>query len=402
MGYSRLEHTHSLKPVLYTLFSSFTDTKNSTTDWGGNLHEMSPSWVFYPTLLLVGGYFFVCIMLIIYIIKRFKGFNALFGLLVFGLASLSFFVAFFDAGPFCSSAGMGVTFLSIYLLFGYVHKKEFSIKWVLILMFLPLIVLETFNLFTYFVANVRATYFESHLIVSTFGLISAFLYTFSHQFKYHRILLLVLVFLLAVNLFSFKPFAWIQRSVKGDNVYMLFPIYSAPKEDTIEKITAVPHITNLETVAEYGKVLVIKADVEKSGLTTTYLAEKVIDKKLTPMSSNLIFVFADPKQKWNFTTYLPSDQINESQFLELIMMELEPFDISSVKRMDGLVEVKYTSPAGLDWRHFITILNKKMSVSYIIISRDPHVISSGKLAKDFLFGIIPITSAQIKIHELTV
>jgi len=52
---------------------------------------------------------------------------------------------------------------------------------------------------------------------------------------------------------------------------------------------------------------------------------------------------------------------------------------------ENYIEVNYTSPPGLDWKHSIQFFNKYMNITYMLAPYIPQEKSFGELIKDFFF-----------------
>lgn len=397
---SRLDHTHSLRPILYKILDPFVDVNFFKIDIGQALYQFFPSWLFYPTFAIFALYLVACLLLIICTAKAWKGLFALFVLLVFGIASCQFFIGALDCGLLGTTTLTGIATLSIYLLLFHLRKKS-KIRWVLVLIFLPLIILGILDQLAYSITGASSTLagtylitFESHLIVSSLAIAAACFYAF----KYQRRLTAILIFILAVNLILFKPYPFVPISREGDDVYMyldgIFDSSTTNKE--ILKRLEIPELSNPEILARYKRVVYARAVATKAGISTVDLSNKVINERRTPVLAGFRFNFAESLPS-PYTIFI---SINED---ELDKISVEPIEINSFKKIDNLMEVNLTGPSGFFDRnlcqYFMLTLNQNgVKSNHCFFVRDLPEENVSERTKDFFLMTIPITSVRIKIY----
>lgn len=389
---STLGHTHSLKPVIYWVFNLFTDADEMHYDVGAGFYKFYPApWLVCPVVVvLLAAYFVVCAMIITHTANEGRSYFAWFSLLLFSLASFSFLEAILDGGPLSATAGVALALLSLYLLLRYLRKSR-EVKWVPILIFLPLFVMATFNVFS---AAPWGVSLQEHFIVSNLGIAAAGFYEFRRRGTKSPLLILILFFL-AFNLFSVRLQPQIGESQEGDDVYML--LYTDPLKtdnEILESLASVPELAEPEIIARCGRSTFVRAGVTEAGVTSLDLARKIIGGRPAPLESSIHFRFGDPSLKYSDSIYL---QVDEAQ---LSQIPLDPIEISSITRVDSnLIKVEFKAPEGLyghaAYHCFMLLLSQNglrpTHCVYIWPSAGRDVATK---AKDFLLTLVPVTRLQ--------
>lgn len=394
---STLGHTHSLKPVIYWTFNLFTNADGMNYDTGAGLYEFFPApWLVCPVVIaLLIAYFIVCIMMIAHTTNKKKAYFAWFSLLVFSLASFSFLEAILDGGPLSSTAGVSAALLSLYLLLRYLRKSR-EVKWVPVLIFLPLLIMAIFAALSPALWGVSL---QEHFIVSSLGIAAAGLYEFRRR-GVKSLLLVPILFFLMFNIFSVRLQPQIRESQTRDDVYMI--LYTDPSKtdnEILGRLTGVPGIIGPEIIARYDRNTFVRASMTENGVTSLDLARQIIGGRPAPLESNIRFRFGDPSLKYSYTVYL---QVDETQ---LSQISFDPIENISLTRVDSnFVKVEFEAPEGLSGNTAYQFIMLTLSQHGL---RPTHCIyiwylagrDAATRAKDFLLTLVPVTRLQPVIED---
>jgi hypothetical protein len=389
---STLGHTHSLKPVIYWALNFFTDADGVHYDVGAGFYEFYPApWLICPLVVaLLMAYFGVCVMVIAHTANEKRAYFAWFNLLLFSLISFSFLAAVLEGGPLSTTAGVGVALLSLYLLLRYLRRRR-EVRWVLILIFLPLFTMAIFNAFSLEPWGVSL---QQHFIISNLGIAAAGVYEFGRRGT-KSLLLVLIIFFLAFNLSSIRFHPPIGESREGDDVYML--LYTDPSttdNEILKRLASVSELVEPEIIARYVRNTFVRAGVAEAGVTSLDLARQVLGGRPTPLTSSIRFRFGDPSLKDSYFIYLLVDEARLRQ------ISLDPIEVLSLRKVDSnLVEVGFLAPQGLHKHTAYQCLMLTLSERGL---RPTHCIyiwpSAGRTATtragDFLRALIPVTRLQ--------
>jgi hypothetical protein len=390
---SRLDHTHSLKPALYKVLDPFVDVNSFKIDIGQALYPFVPSWLFYPILASFAFYLITSSLLIFYTARAWKGLFALFILLVFCIASCQFFIGALDGGLFSATTVSGIAILSIYLFLHHLRKAS-KARWVLVLIFLPLIILTVFNQLVFFITHNYVVTFEPHLIVSSLSIAAACFYAYRCQ----RNLMLVLIFILVFNLLTFKPYPYILTSREGDDVYMYLDDVFDPSvtdEDVLKRLD-IPEFSNPEILARYERVVYARAKATRAGISAFDLNRKFDNERQTPLQPIHRIYFGDPELYITYTFFIP---VNED---DLNKVSIDPIKINSFRKTGDLIEISCTAPDGLSYRsgckYVMTVFNQNGIKLNSCLTTYRKIIPENILVRTgrSLSMLVPITSIRIK------
>ena len=391
---STLEHTHSLKPVLYWFFNLFTDADSMGYDVGAALYPLlpAPGLVSPLVIILFAAYLVVCTMILAHTANEEKKPHiAWFNSLVFSLASFSFFEAAFDGGPLASTSWVGVALLSLYLLMRYTSRKR-GRRWIFPLIFLPLLILAYFNTIAYDLAP-RGISLHEHFLVSTLGMVAAGFYEFRRRGAKSMLLVLIL-FLLAFNISSFRPYTEIRKSYEGGNVYMILSIDSSMSDnEVLEHLVSISDLANPKILARDAKTVVAKANTERAGISSQDLAHLVTERMVTPLESNVRFHFGNPLSRLSYSIYLPVEEVE----LRQVLPAYNSVRINSITELSRvLVKIDYDVPEGLNGSHYLMLDLSQlgMRLTYYIYMRPFAERDAITRAKDFLRTLLPLTRLQ--------
>jgi len=363
---STLGHTHSLKPVLYWLFSPFAETDSMHFDIGGALYPLfpSPGIVCPIVIILTVAYLAMSVMILMHTAnKEKKSCVAWFTCLVFSFTSFLLFETAYDGGPFSTTALTGVALLSLYLLMRYTSRKHGK-KWILPLMFLPLIILAYLDMITYNLAPWGISLYE-HFLVSTLCIAGAGVYEFSQgkssgqrrgvdRSPISKFILSLIILLLLVNLLSFRPSHVLNEAREGDDVYMTISIDpSTTDNEILERLGNVQDLVYPEIIARDGRTVMAMAGVKRAGITSMDLAHQIVGDRVSPLAANIMFEFGNPSIERSLYVYLPIDEVELRQALPSNHI----LQIDSTTEIDGgLTRVDYTAPIGLNSDHYLVLL----------------------------------------------
>jgi len=389
---STLGHTHSLKPVIYWAFNLFTDADGINYDMGAGFYEFFPApWLVCPVVVaLLVAYFVVCVMMVAHTAGEKGPYFAWFSLLLFSLASFSFLEAILDGGPLSTTAGVSLALLSLYLLMRYLSGSR-EVKWVLILIFFPLLVMAIFNVFSPTLLGVSL---QEHFIVSNLSVAAAGVYEFRRRGT-KSLLLVLILFFLAFNLSSVRLHPQIWESSEGDEVYML--LYTDPlrtDNEILERLASVPELTEPGIIARYGRNTFVRAGVTENGVTSIDLARQIIGGRPAPLESSIRFHFGDPSLKYPHSIYL---QVDEARLRQI---PLDPVEISSLTKVDSnFIEVEFEAPGGLyghtAYQYLMLVLSQHgLRSTHCVYLMSPIERGASTRAKDFLLALVPVTRFQ--------
>lgn len=388
---STIRHTHSLKPVIYWAFDLFTDADGMHYDVGAGFYEFYPApWLVCPVVVaLLIAYFVVCAMLIAHTANEKRAYFAWFSLLLFSLVSFSFFEAVLDGGPLSATAGMALALLSLYLLSHYLRKRR-EMRWVPALIFLPLLVIAIFNVFSLAHWSVS---FQEHFIVSNLGIAAAGLYEFRRRGTKSPLLILIL-FILAFNLSSLRFHPYVGESREGDEVYMLLHTNpSTTDNEILERLASVPELAEPEIIARYARTMLARARMTETGVTSLDLARQIMGGRPSPLESNIRIHFGDPSLH-PYSIYLQVDEARLSQ------IPLEPIEISSLTRVDSnLTKVEFEAPEAIyfhtAYQYLMLVLNQHgLRPTHCIYIWPSVERGAATRVEDFLRALVPITRFQ--------
>lgn len=394
---STLGHTHSLKPVIYWALNLFTNADGVNYDTAAGLYQFFPApWLVCPVVIaLLVIYLVVCAMVIAHTASRGKSYLAWFGLLLFSLASFSFLETILDGGPLSDTTGVALALLSLYLLFLYLRKSR-EVKWVPVLIFLPLLVMAIFNALN---PALWGASLQEHFAVSNLGIIAAGLYEFRRQGT-KSLLLIPILFFLAFNVFSVRLQSPIRESQAGNDVYMF--LYTDPSQtdnQILGRLAGVPGIAGPEIIARYSRNVVVEAVMTENGVTSLDLSRQIMGGRPAPIESSIHFRFGDPSLMYPDSIYLQADETQLSQ------IPLDPIENVSLTRVDSsFIKVDFESPEGL-YGH--------ASYQFIMLALSQHSLrptnciyiwrSAGRdaatRAEDFLLTLVPVTRLQPVIEN---
>lgn len=391
---STLEHTHSLKPVLYWFFNHFTDADAINYDVGAALYPLYPApWLVYPAVLaLLVAYLLVCITILAHTAnEEKKSYIAWFNCLIFSLASFSFFVAILDGGPFTTISQMSIALLSLYLLMRYVNKKQGK-KRTLSLIFLPLVILAALNFVAYNLAP-RVISLHEHFLVTNLCLAAAGFYEFKHRGA-KSILLALILFLLVFNISSFRPYSEIRESYEGGNVFMILSIDSSISDnEVLGHLNSIPGLAGPEILARDAKTVVAKASTERAGISSQNLAYLVTGRRMVPLESNIRFRFGNPLSSLFYSIYFPVEEVE----LRQVLPAHNSVRINSLTELSrSLVKVDYDVPEGLNGGHYLMLVlsQRGMRLTRYIYMRPFTERDAITQARDFLRTLLPVTHLQ--------
>ncbi len=350
---SALWSTHSLKPVLYWLFGSFTTPDSMHYDAGGALYPLfpSPGLVCPIVIILTAAYLIVCIMLFMHIAnEEKKSYIAWFNCLVFSLVSFLFLETAYDGGPFSTTALTAVALFSLYLLVRYTSRKQGK-RWILPLIFLPLIVLAYFDVMTYSLTPRGISLYE-HFLVSSLSIAAAGFYEFRNRGK--SLLMVLIVFLLVFNLASFRPYHESRESSVGDDVYMTLSIDPSTLDNEIlGRLGGIQDLIQPEIIARDARTVMISAGLKRAGVSTQDLASWIVGGRVSPLAADIMFRLGNPSTLVERTIYLPTSEVELRQALPSSLM----IQIDSITEISGsLTRVDYTTPQGLNSNHYLVLL----------------------------------------------
>jgi len=391
---STLEHTHSLKPILYWFFNLFADADGMSYDVGAALYPLfpAPELVSQIVIILLVTYLVVCMMILAHTAnEEKKSYMAWFNCFVFSLASFSFFESALDGGPFTTTAQVGAALLSLYLLLRYTSKKQGG-KWALLLIFLPLFILAVLNLVAYNLAP-RVISLPEHFLVSSLCLVAVGLYEFRHRGA-KSVLLIPILFLLAFNISSFRPYFEIQESYEEGNVFMILTIDSSISDNEIlGHLVNIPGLVNPEILARDAKTVVAKANTETAGMGSQNLAYLVTGRMMAPLELNIRFRYGNPLLRLSHSTYLPVEEAE----LRQVLPAYNPVRINSFTELSqGLVKIDYDVPEGLDGGHFLMLAlsQRGMHLTHYIYMRFFIERDAITQTRDLLRTLLPVTHLQ--------
>jgi hypothetical protein len=391
---STLEHTHSLKPVLYWLFNFFIDADRINYDIGAALYALFPApWVVAPiVIVLLVAYLATYAMILMHTAnEERKSYLAWLNCLVFSLASFSFFESALDGGPLTTSMQTGAALLVLYLLMRYVRGKRGE-RWTILLIFAPLLLLAAMNFAIYDLAP-RAISLHEHFLVSSLGLAAAGLHEFRHTGVRSKSLIPIL-FLLAFNLSSFRPYSAIRESGKGDNVYMILSVDpSMPDDGIVKQLVADPDLAGPEVIARSASTVMVKATVTRAGISSWELCRRFLRRRSAPLESNIRFRFGNPSKELSSFAYLPVDEGELRQALPARGM----IEIISLEGLgEHFVKVECAAPEGLYSSYYLALVLHQhgLSLTHYMFFRSPAEKGLAVKVGNFLRTSLPVTRLQ--------
>lgn len=390
-GYSKIDHTHSFKPVVYEL--SGTVLERFGFDTGGALANFFNKMFLIPILIFSIVYLVSTVGIVINTAKKELPVLSLF---IFGIISYCFFTELFDAGFFGQSTGVAISLIPIFFIL--INTKNFNWLRFLGIIFLPLFLLGIFNLIGFVLLNEFPIGFEAHFIVSAIALLSATIMSYFYNSGKRKLISLIPIIILIFSLLTFAPYPFISQSVPNGEVYMMFTKSNSTVGNStfnfLEKISNITGVSNRSVIVNIHKILFVRADI-RTNISTTYLSEKVFGRDLTPMKANYLFTFVDPSNVYVFKTYVPASRE------EIARKNFGPIGVADMNnKIDNITEVAIISPFGLSWKHFSLIFYDRLNVSYIIGVSNSQKLSSNDLKANFITMLIPATSARLKAYEI--